>query len=214
MRALRPWLWSALACAVLVGLSVAFLDRPIARFSHDAIGGGPVFLDLTMIPARFDPVSVLLVVACGLVAIGRGRLAGTGRILLLAALSYIVGIAVKNELKFVFGRTWPETWVHNNPSFIGTGAYGFHFFHGGAGWASFPSGHTTAITSVMAVLWLMMPRWRPLWAGLAVAVAVGLLGMDYHFLGDIIAGGFLGTAVGVGTVRIAGREAAGAAGGD
>ena len=41
-----------------------------------------------------------------------------------------------------------------------------------------------------------------LWAGVP-AVAVGLLGMDYHFVGDVIAGGFVGGIVGTYTARCA-----------
>ena len=53
----------------------------------------------------------------------------------------------------MFGRTWPETWTHNNPSLIHDGAYGFNWFHGGPGYELFPSGHMAAICAVISVLW-------------------------------------------------------------
>ena len=31
-------------------------------------------------------------------------------------------------LAYAFGRYWPDTWVHDNPSLIRDGAYGFHPF--------------------------------------------------------------------------------------
>jgi hypothetical protein len=37
-----------------------------------------------------------------------------------------------------------------------------------------------------------------------VAEAVGLLGMDYHFVGDVIAGGFVGGVVGAYTAHYTG----------
>jgi membrane-associated phospholipid phosphatase len=86
--------------------------------------------------------------------------------------------------------------VQNNPSFIRDGAYGFNFFHGGPGYASFPSGHTAATCAVISVLWIMVPKWRPLYALVVLAVAAGLIGANYHFLSDVIAGGFVGSSTG------------------
>src|SRR5262249_32199585 len=111
---------------------------------------------------------------------------------LLTALAYVASSAIKETLKYAFGRTWPETWINNNPSLIRDGVSGFNFFHGGPGYASFPSGHTAAIASVMVVLWICYPRGRPLYALLIATVVIGLLGANYHFLSDIIAGGFIG----------------------
>jgi membrane-associated phospholipid phosphatase len=100
--------------------------------------------------------------------------------------------AIKDQLKFMFGRTWPETWVENNPSFIRDGVYGFNWFHGGAGYRSFPSGHMAVTCAVVGVIWIWYPRLRPLCAFVALAVAGGLIGADYHFLSDILAGSYVG----------------------
>jgi membrane-associated phospholipid phosphatase len=203
---LGPWFLATSGCLAGVPLSVALIDRPVAEFAHAHLEQ-PFFLALTRIPEAFPMLSPVLVVVLGLAALRRG-LSGLPRAALLASVAFVLAIAVKDQLKFAFGRTWPETFVNNNPSFIGSGAYGFHPFHGGPGWASFPSGHMTAITSVMAVLWLLLPRLRALWALLVALVAVGLLGMDYHFVADILAGTWLGAAMGTGTVRLAGAGAA------
>ena len=48
----------------------------------------------------------------------------------------------------------------------------------------------------MSVLWIRYPRFRALYAAAIAAVAIGLVGADYHFLSDIIAGGFIGTTTG------------------
>jgi hypothetical protein len=53
---------------------------------------------------------------------------------LFCSVSVIVAEAVKNQLKFLFGRTWPATWIQNNPSFLRDGAYGFNILHGGVGY--------------------------------------------------------------------------------
>ena len=41
--------------------------------------------------------------------------------LLVACLSLIVADDFRISLGDVFGRYWPETWTHDNPSLIGTG---------------------------------------------------------------------------------------------
>jgi len=141
-------------------------------------------------------------VALGLRAISGAPLSRFEAVGLLSGLSLGVGVAIKDQLKLAFGRTWPETWLHNNPSLIQNGVYGFNPFHGGAAYASFPSGHTTAVCAVMSVLWLCYPQLRGIVALIVAAVIIGLLGADYHFLSDVIAGAFIGTSVGWFLVRI------------
>ena len=77
---------------------------------------------------------------------------------------------------------------------------------------SFPSGHTAVTCAVISVLWVLYPHWRALYGAIVLAVAVGLIGANYHFLSDVIAGGFVGTSIGWMTVAIwRARNAMGAA---
>jgi membrane-associated phospholipid phosphatase len=115
---------------------------------------------------------------------------------MLCSLSLIVAEITKSQLKLMFGRTWPDTFINDNPSFLRDGVYGFNFFHGGRGYASFPSGHTAVTCAVIAVLWIYYPRWRPFYALAVLAVGIGLIGANYHFLADVIAGGFVGISSG------------------
>lgn len=108
----------------------------------------------------------------------------------------IVAEVTKNQLKFMFGRTWPETWVQNNPSFIRDGTYGINLFHGGARYASFPSGHSAVTCAVISVLWNLYPNLRAVYLIVVFAVAIGLIGANYHFLSDVIAGSFVGVSTG------------------
>ena len=75
------------------------------------------------------------------------------------------------------------------------GAFGFHPFHGGAGFESFPSGHTLGICAVVMALWFYYPRFAPIYILLVLSISIGLIGANYHFLSDIVAGGFLGATV-------------------
>ena len=64
----------------------------------------------------------------------------------------------------------------------------------------------TQVTALAAVLWQRAGRWRWLWAALVVLVAAGLLGADYHFVGDMVAGAYLGAASAAGALAIANRR--------
>ena len=200
--AVQRWLIGLFVTIVAVAVCYLWVDRPLALLAHAHTGERETFARFTHIPDPFIPVACVVFFACGLwVFAGRmltrpmisGALASTG---------VIVAETIKGGLKYIFGRLWPDTWVQNNPSFIHDGAYGFNFFHGGPGYASFPSGHTTVTCALISVLWVLYPYWRPFYAAIVLAVAVGLIGANYHFLSDVVAGGFLGTSTGWMTVAI------------
>jgi membrane-associated phospholipid phosphatase len=124
-------------------------------------------------------------------------LTGIQASIVLSALSLAVSDILENWLKFAFGRTWPETWVQDNPSLIRDGVHNFNPFHGGPGFAAFPSGHMVAIGAITSVFWFCYPRFRLIYAIAIGAVFIGQLGANYHFVSDLIAGGFLGFSVGL-----------------
>ncbi len=196
MGAIQRWLLSLLATAVAVVIAYLWIDRPIALVAHHQLAHHETFVQLTHIPDPFMPLAVIAFVVLGLWRLSGRALTRLQATAAIASISLVMTEATKNLLKYVFGRTWPETWVRNNPSFIHDGAYGFNPFHGGQGFASFPSGHTAVTCAVISVLWIAYPTWRPLYALAVAAVAVGLIGANYHFLSDVIAGGFVGVSTG------------------
>jgi membrane-associated phospholipid phosphatase len=118
--------------------------------------------------------------------------------LFAAAVNLYITLVFKDHLKFAFGRYWPDTWLKTpNPSLVQDGAYGFHPFHGGEAFDSFPSGHTARIFAILSVVWIAAPRWRWLCVLGCGSVIVGLVGMNYHFVGDVIGGAGLGTITGM-----------------
>lgn len=196
MSGVRKWsIWFAVTAAAVV-VSYVWLDRPIAVFAHDQLAPFDIFAKLTHIPEFTTPLVLIAFVALGLWGLSGHPLSRLQTVLILDAACLAVAAAVKDQLKFAFGRTWPETWVRNNPSFIHDGVFGFNPFHGGPGYAAFPSGHTTAICAVLSVFWICYPRFRLLYALCGAAVAIGLVGANFHFLGDVIAGAFLGITTG------------------
>jgi membrane-associated phospholipid phosphatase len=200
MSSSAKWTVSFAIVIALVALSYEWLDRPIAVYAHAEFHGVKALPWLTFIPEGLAVLAVVtFIVMAWRVAIGR-HLSRVDSVLLVCGVSLTVAAAIKDQLKLVFGRTWPETWINNNPSLIRNNVYGFNPFHGGAGYASFPSGHTTLICAVVTVLWICYPKFRAIYVLLVAAVAIGLIGADYHFLSDVIAGGFLGISIGWMTV--------------
>ena len=189
-RSARPWTVGLLACcAILVtGLGVVFAHQAQVDWLDRAVDapfiswlGGHLGLGLWLIwPGSPIPAAVLsasIAVACLLT----GRL--NGAVLAAAAVPAANGL-VEGLLKPVVHRTY-----------LGNVVY--------------PSGHTTAIFALAAtvtVLLLVPPR--PAGAGAlrvlvpavacaaGVVVAVGLIGLRFHYFTDTVAG----AAVGIGTV--------------
>jgi membrane-associated phospholipid phosphatase len=183
-------------------VSYIWLDRPIARLAHDYVHPYDLFAKLIYVPEFIGAVVVLAFAAIGLWALSGRALTKLETVAILSASSLALVAAIKDPLKLAFGRTWPETWTRNNPSFIRDGVYGFHPFHGGPGYVAFPSGHAAAICAVISVLWICYPRFRLLYA---ICIAVGVLslvGANFHFLSDVIAGAFLGVSIGWITVLV------------
>jgi membrane-associated phospholipid phosphatase len=80
---------------------------------------------------------------------------------------------IKSVTRVAFGRTWPESWQGDNPSWVRDGVFGFFPFHGGSGFGAFPSGHTTAFGTPVTILWLVWPKLRVVWVLLVAIVVIG-----------------------------------------
>lgn len=118
--------------------------------------------------------------------------------LFVACLSLIVADEFRTSLGEMFGRYWPLSWGSNKLSLIGTGTYGFHPFdlHDDET-GSFPSGHAARIFGFATVFWIAMPRTRLLLILVGAPMLVALVCLNYHFVSDLIAGGFVGAIVAV-----------------
>ena len=193
---------AALSCVVLTGVSIAFVDRPLALLMHGLFHRSHWLLPLAGIGQIPLSLAGPALIVAAIAAWFGWRPGHRGWTAIGCAVAVVIATSCKDVLKEACGRTWPEPWLGNNPSLIGNGAYGFSPFHGGEGWASFPSGHTAAIGAVAGVLWSRAPRLRWLWALLVALTAAGLVGDTYHFLGDVIAGGYLGFACGRATLLL------------
>jgi membrane-associated phospholipid phosphatase len=199
-RPRAQWALWALSCAVLTGLCILFLDRPIATWSHDALHRPAAAVAITKLAnIRVIDIAALAIAVVALILhvilhrTGR-RLSTAWRTATAACLAVLLATLLVVLLKYAFGRLWPDTWVNNNPSWIGTHAYGFAPFHGGRGWASFPSGHTARTTAPFAVLWQRVPTLRVVWVLPTLIIAAALIACNFHFVGDCVAGVYVGVA--------------------
>jgi membrane-associated phospholipid phosphatase len=184
---------SAAAAAVVV--CYFFVDRPVAFFvARHKLAATPHLVWLTEPPPLvqgWSPLVAALVLAWwGFAAPRRWQ-----RVLLTACVALIVADQCRESLGDLCGRDWPETWRDDNPSLIGTGAYGFHPFQTGDDVGSFPSGHAARIAAFLGVFWAVDPRSRPACLAIGLPLAVSLVAMNYHFVGDVIAGAAIGGIV-------------------
>jgi membrane-associated phospholipid phosphatase len=168
-----------------------WIDKPIAYFVHDMFGQLEVASDFTGTPSFFSPLAILVLLVFLVRRLALRPFCKLDIVLILCDLSIILSKFLVPPLKFVFGRTWPQYHV---PSLIGDGVYGFNFFQRGQEFESFPSGHMASICALTVVFWICYPRFRPLYTtGIAVMAGVLILG-NYHFVGDVVAGGFVGSS--------------------
>jgi membrane-associated phospholipid phosphatase len=189
---------AGLAGALAVLACIAWLDAPLAVWvHHSGLPAHRLLLDLTYLPEIYAACAALVLLLTPLRLAMRGARRRAERVLLAMSVSLALASLLKEVLKVVFGRAWPETWIGGNLSLIQNHYYAFRWFQFSHAYQSFPSGHTSLAFGAMSVLWLACPRLRWLAAAACLLPAAGLLGMDYHFLGDLLAGALLGSACGV-----------------
>ncbi len=203
---LRNWCIGLVITAAGVIASDLWLDKPIALFIQRNITDKTIFVWLHRLPVAFLIVSLPILAWCGLSALMSLPFSRVQAVGLACTISFIATNFINNQLKYAFGRTWPETWIQDNPSFIRNGVFGFNPFHGGPSFAAFPSGHVAVVCAVITVLWWSYPKLWPIYSPCVVAVVVGLLGANYHFLSDIFGGMFVGISVGYITAKILKRN--------
>jgi len=198
MSAIARWIVALLICGACVAISYFFVDRPFAYFAHDELRGFRAVFDLVgRLPNVLGPLIVGCTLIFGIRAVMGHRLTEIQTAIVLSALSLALSVILGSWLKFAFGRTWPETWVQANPSLTRDGVRNFNPFHGGVGFAAFPSGHMVAISAITSPFWLLYRQSRWICAICIAAVFVGQMGANYHFVSDLIAGGFIGFSVGL-----------------
>jgi membrane-associated phospholipid phosphatase len=193
---LRSTCLALAVCAALVTTCYYSIDRPVAFYVHNHhVNQHEIFKWLTYPPPwvqTWSPLMLVMIVVMHFF----GETPRAAKVSFVACISLIVADQFRASLGELFGRYWPETWIDNNPSLIGDNIYGFHPFQSGDATGSFPSGHAARILGFLSVFWIAMPRGRAFYGIIAIPMLVSLVAMNYHFVGDVIAGSFVGAIVG------------------
>jgi membrane-associated phospholipid phosphatase len=196
--------WAIFLCTILVLVCYFFIDAPVAFWvqANFTTEGKWIEPETDVVPYVVFGAPFVV----GALLVWRyWREWRHWQLTVLAALVNLLAMSfAKDGLKWVFGRPWPSTWIRNNPSLINDGVYNFHWFHGGLIFGSFPSGHTTATAAIASILWIAYPKLRWLAVLAVVTMVVALVGNNYHFVGDCVAGGFLGSIGGAWTAWLLG----------
>ena len=202
-RAFKIWLVSFLLTAAIVLISVRWLDKPIALEVRAIFGERNLPIGLTESPLTSTSLAAALAfIVFGILATLGRSFSKVEATIAICVISTLAALVIKDQLKVVFGRTWPDTWAPDIISFLGNGVYGFHFFHPGRSFESFPSGHATVAAAVLSVPWILFPRLRVLCFLGMFAVDVGLVALNLHFFSDTIAGTFVGFSAGLFTIGL------------
>lgn len=119
------------------------------------------------------------------------------KVVCLMIFSMAVTMFFNEQLRSVFGRPWPATWFHGNPSWIENKVYGFTWFKTAHEYRSFPSGHTALIFGFTMPLWWLTKniKVRLFVIVNCLLVASGLILMCYHYFSDVLIGSLVGTLV-------------------
>jgi len=187
-----------LAAAVIVAMIgvVQFVDYPLAL----AVARLHLAQSTLQGPAVQLPVMIVLAaagVAAGVTYLVRKKpIPKWATAAMLAGLSLLGSVVlVAFVLKPLFGRAGPGEFLAHCDT-------GFFWFDRNGEHRSFPSGHSSQAAALLSVLWLLYPRWRWAYAGAFVVLAAALIVGEWHFLGDILAGGLIGAAGGTLAVQL------------
>jgi membrane-associated phospholipid phosphatase len=195
-RVLKIWIISLVLTSAAAWFCYLWLDRPIALWVNGTSGNmrlPTAFLDSPFSSTSF--ISACAFVICGLAAISGRRFSKPETTVAMSVLSMVCTVLVKDQLKVMFGRTWPEM-------FINSGVYGFNYFHYGHSFESFPSGHAALAAAALFVPWFLFSKLRAAMITCIVAVDIGLVMLNLHFLSDVIAGSFLGFSIALFTISL------------
>jgi membrane-associated phospholipid phosphatase len=198
--ALRNWLMALAATATAAVVCAVWIDRPVAEFSDAHLRHTAAWVWIAHALAPLDAVLVLsglFACLCGVWAIFAQPLPPWTQTPLRCALAAVGATVVCLLLKHFFGRTSPD------PAFVQGHLYQFHILHGGFHRQSFPSGTAAISAAIVSVLWMTAPRLRAAGGLVVVLLSAAVVLANFHWLGDVVAGIYLGAFIGWAVVRVA-----------
>lgn len=200
----RRGFFIGLIAAIMVVVATLFLDAAASEF----VGQWPAWLhgparlmtDIGLSGWYLFPAALVLL-AMNLVNWHTARPRRLLRLYNWTGLAFYILLSVGLSglivtiLKRLIGRARP---------YVGEGAFSFEPFSS-ASYASFPSGHSTTVGAMTAILFLFLPRARPLFLLLGIWLALTRIVVGAHFPSDVIAGFSFGFGMAVLTAMIFAR---------
>jgi membrane-associated phospholipid phosphatase len=186
-RRLTRVLAAAAVCGVLCAVCIFFVDRPVAWLVYHHRAFRLVFQAMASPSLISLPFALVYLTGYAISAPFTWPPGARTQKCLAVCFAVLTATAMKDELKWLFGRPWPDSWVQH-------GLYAFSPFNDTYLYGSFPSGHTAYIAAPMFMLCHLAPRYRAVWLGIVGMVMIGLVAAGYHYPADVIAGLFLGYA--------------------
>jgi len=170
-------------------ICICWLDIPVARAflvnANHVSGLGAVFGSAVLVAAE-----MVLIAGLALTRIVRGSLPEFAKALFIACSTSLSAFVVNDHvLKLIFGRQNPSVLLQGDPNQV------FNLFQGNQQ-SSFPSGHMVMATAFAIAMVRLQPRTLPILAVLLCVGAIALVVGDWHFIGDVIAGAFVGGTAG------------------
>lgn len=212
----RPPAWTdrMTVLAVLAWTGVVLIhpfDAVVVRaVGHSLLPPLVVLRDITNVGKSFAYLMAAFSVALIVSLVEWNRLGRRGRARLALIYSQSVfafgAIALSgvmaNILKLLVGRARPKLLAVYGPDYR-------EALHAGYDFASFPSGHSTTLGAIAAVLTLWFPRWRlPIWA-VALVLAFSRCAADAHYPSDVWGGFCFGFLFTLFLARLLARRGAG-----
>lgn len=180
------WAFSSGAVVSAVIICYLFVDLPVARAFHDL---SQDTLDVFEWITIFGYSTGYLIVSMGLYIffrlIKKNGLYASRALLIFSAIA--VSGLVANIVKPIVGRARPIMFFEKDQ-------YGFFPLQTDYEFNSFPSGHATAAFALAVSLSVIWPRYRLVFILLACIVASSRFVLPSHYLGDTVAGAFIGAS--------------------
>src|SRR3954471_9337122 len=186
----RVWPWGVLwaVTSAVIYVCVVAIDHPLALLIRERTEPTIVATLLGRLPEAIAGTAIVGAAALGMGRTLIGQLQGIWRSAFLACIGVCVALALKSELKLLFGRVPPDTWFWHQSGPLRN----FHLFYAG----SFPSGHMAVLGVLTAFVWAWPAPVRLVWLSACLAIGGALIVVEAHFVGDLIAGALLGITVG------------------